>query len=116
MKIVPQLAATLATIVSLLLVPASDAGASKKIQKGTLIHLADGDVQGGMNGNTRQFLAIPFAAPPVGPLRWRPPAAVMPWQGVLAATDFAPACAQLASIQGPASNEENCLYLNVWTP
>jgi para-nitrobenzyl esterase len=116
MKVILRLAATLAAIVSLLLAPASDVGASRKIQKGTLIHLSDGDVQGGMNGNARQFLGIPFAAPPVGPLRWRPPAAVTPWQGVLPATDFAPACAQLASIQGPASNEENCLYLNVWTP
>jgi para-nitrobenzyl esterase len=87
-----------------------------KIQVGTLLHLADGDVQGQTNERTREFLGIPFAAPPVGPLRWRPPAPVVPWSGVLDATSFGPACAQLASIQGPASDAEDCLHLNVWTP
>src|SRR5262245_50502161 len=90
--------------------------AGQKIQKGTLIHLADGDVQGTVNEQTRQFLGIPFAAPPVGPLRWRPPEPPAPWQNVLQANAFAGACAQLASIQGPASENEDCLYLNVWTP
>src|SRR5262245_10945883 len=90
--------------------------AGQKIQKGTLIHLADGDVQGTVNEQTRQFLGILFAAPPVGPLRWRPPEPPAPWQNVLQANAFAGACAQLASIQGPASENEDCLYLNVWTP
>ena len=90
--------------------------AARNVQEGTLIHLADGDVQGEVNGETRQFLGIPYAAPPVGALRWRPPAPAIPWQGVLQANAFAPACAQLASVQGPASDREDCLYLNVWTP
>jgi para-nitrobenzyl esterase len=93
----------------------SPAGAGGKIQKGTLIHLADGDVQGTVNEQTRQFLGIPFAAPPVGPLRWRPPTPPAPWQGVRQANAFSPACPQLASVQGPASDIEDCLYLNVWT-
>ncbi len=97
------------------LVP-SPSVAGQKIQKGTLIHLADGDVQGTVNEQTRQFLGIPFAAPPVGTLRWRPPTPPAPWQDVLQANAFAGACAQLASIQGPASENEDCLYLNVWTP
>src|SRR4029453_13029753 len=91
----------------------SPAGAGGKIQKGTLIHLADGDVQGTVNEQTRQFLGIPFAAPPVGPLRWRPPTPPAPWQGVRQANAFSPACPQLASVQGPASDIEDCLYLNV---
>ncbi len=99
----------------LTLVPASSFAAAK-IQQGTLIHLADGDVQGATNEQTRQFLGIPYAAPPVGDLRWRPPSAPAPWQNVLQATSFASACAQLASIQGPASDAEDCLYVNVWTP
>ena len=100
---------------ALALTPCS-ASAAQKIQKGTLIRLADGEVQGTISGQTRQFLGIPFAAPPVGPLRWRPPTPPTPWQGVLQANAFAGSCAQLASIQGPASENENCLYLNVWTP
>ncbi len=97
-------------------VTATRLDAARNIQQGTLIHLADGDVQGELNGQTRQFLGIPYAAPPVGALRWRPPAPAIPWQGVLQANAFAPACAQLASIQGGASDNEDCLYLNVWTP
>jgi para-nitrobenzyl esterase len=95
---------------------ASRAPAASKIQKGTLIHLVDGDVQGATVEQTRQFLGIPFAAPPTGPLRWRPPAPAIPWQTVLQANAFAPSCAQLGSVQGPASDNEDCLYLNVWTP
>lgn len=86
------------------------------IPQGTLIHVADGDLQGVGNGVARQFLGIPFAAPPIGALRWRPPAPPTPWQGVRQATAFGNACPQLASLQGPASNTEDCLYLNVFTP
>jgi para-nitrobenzyl esterase len=105
----------LATIATVILT-GSAATAAHRIQQGTLIHLADGDVQGEVNGATRQFRGIPYAAPPVGPLRWRPPAPVVPWQGVLQANAFSGACAQLSSLQGPASDNEDCLYLNVWTP
>src|SRR5262249_2020159 len=89
---------------------------AQKIQKGTLIHLADGDVQGSVNEQTRVFLGIPFAAPPVGNLRWRPPTSPTPRTDVLQANAFSGACAQLASVQGPASDNEDWLYLNVWTP
>ena len=104
----------LACTAVMLAAPPSLAGA--KVQKGTLIHLSDGDVQGTVNEQTRQFLGIPFAAPPVGPLRWRPPQPPAPWQSVLQATAFARSCAQLGSVQGPPSDNEDCLYLNVWTP
>ena len=67
----------------------------------------------------RVFLGIPFAAPPTGDLRWRPPAPVQPWTSVRQATAFAPAPPQ--PIQpDPTTGEpvmsEDCLYLNVWTP
>ena len=101
--------------VGIVLAPCT-ARAAQKIQKGTLIHLADGDVQGTVNDRTRRFLGIPYAAPPVGALRWRPPSPPAPWPNVLQANAFAGACAQLSSIQGPASENEDCLYLNVWTP
>ncbi|HEY2480623.1 MAG TPA: carboxylesterase family protein [Caulobacteraceae bacterium] len=67
------------------------------------------------------YKAIPFAAPPVGALRWRPPAPAAPWAGVRAADAFAPACMQVSAAYLdfgipalPVS--EDCLYLNVWTP
>src|SRR2546425_1299468 len=58
------------------------------------------------------FRGVPFAAPPVGELRWRPPAPVVPWQGVRVAATTGSACPQL----GPAPQNEDCLFLNVWTP
>jgi para-nitrobenzyl esterase len=82
----------------------------------TLIHIDDGDVQGVVNGATRQFLGIPFAAPPVGALRWRPPQPVTPWVNTLDATSYSSPCPQLPSLTGTPSESEDCLYLNVWTP
>jgi para-nitrobenzyl esterase len=58
------------------------------------------------------FKGIPFAAPPVGPLRWRPPAPVVPWEGVRDAARTGSACPQ----RSPAPQNEDCLFLNVWTP
>src|SRR6187200_6709 len=63
------------------------------------------------------FKGIPFAAPPVGDLRWKAPAPVQPWSGVRKADAFANACMQPANSQGNSSPvSEDCLYLNVWTP
>jgi para-nitrobenzyl esterase len=89
---------------------------SSQIQQGTTIELADGTVQGEVDGATRRFLGVPFAAPPLGDLRWRPPAPAVPWQGVLQANTFASPCPQGTSINGTPSENEDCLYLNVWTP
>ncbi|MGZ3402293.1 MAG: carboxylesterase/lipase family protein [Phenylobacterium sp.] len=65
------------------------------------------------------YEGVPFAAPPVGPLRWREPQAVSHWKGVHDATAFAPACLQLG-VSMPGEPEpktsEDCLYLNVWAP
>jgi len=73
--------------------------------------LIDGTVKDGI----RTWLGIPYAAPPVGDLRWRAPQAVLPWTGVRPATSFAKACRQTATwITFPES--EDCLYLNVWAP
>ena len=63
------------------------------------------------------FKGIPFAAPPVGDLRWKAPAPVEPWTGVKKADAFADACMQAPNSQGnTAPVSEDCLYLNVWTP
>jgi para-nitrobenzyl esterase len=66
------------------------------------------------------YKGIPFAAPPVGKLRWRPPAPVESWTGIRPATEFGPAAVQGYSNFGGVSDKvwqsEDCLYLNVWTP
>ncbi|HEY40473.1 MAG TPA: carboxylesterase family protein [Dehalococcoidia bacterium] len=62
----------------------------------------------------RVYKGIPFAAPPVGDLRWEPPQSVEPWEGVLECTDFAPIAPQVTS--SDAEQSEDCLYLNVYTP
>jgi para-nitrobenzyl esterase len=68
----------------------------------------------------RAFLGIPYAAPPVGDLRWREPRPVTPWTGVRQATEFGPRAMQ-GSIYSDmrfrdAGPSEDCLYLNVWVP
>jgi para-nitrobenzyl esterase len=65
--------------------------------------------------DVRAFKGIPYAAPPVGPLRWRAPLPPARWNGILAADRFGPRCFQggLSSEADPMS--EDCLYLNVWT-
>jgi para-nitrobenzyl esterase len=65
------------------------------------------------------YKGVPFAAPPLGGLRWRPPAPVPPWTDTRKADVFAPACTQVGvSMPGetPPAVSEDCLYLNIWTP
>ncbi len=81
-----------------------------------VVDTANGAVRGLANGAADEFLGIPYAAPPVGALRWRPPQAAARWSGVRDATQFAPHCPQPASPFGQASTSENCLFLNVFTP
>jgi para-nitrobenzyl esterase len=72
---------------------------------------------GEVDGATRRFLGIPFAAPPTGERRWLAPAAPEPWDSPLDATEFSAACPQLGSTTSPEpSDNEDCLYLNVWAP
>ncbi len=79
-----------------------------------------GEIKGTISGRVVSFKGIPYAAPPVGQNRWRPPQPVTPWSGERAATDYAHDCMQLpfpsdAAPLGTKPNED-CLYLNVWTP
>lgn len=72
------------------------------------------------SSDLRIFKGIPFAAPPVGDLRWREPQPVVPWSGVRKATEFGPRCMQQPlfsdmMFRSPAPSED-CLYLNIWTP
>jgi len=79
-----------------------------------------GRVSGVVSSGTASFKGIPFAAPPVGELRWKPPQPVVAWVGVKAAETFAPSCMQDTSFVklfgAPEAISEDCLYLNVWTP
>jgi para-nitrobenzyl esterase len=63
------------------------------------------------------FLGVPYAAPPLGDLRWEPPHPPRNWSGTRPATHFAPACPQLPAgwLPYPVWSED-CLYLNIWTP
>ena len=65
----------------------------------------------------RSFKGLPYAAPPVGALRWRPPAPVPPWQGVRGVDRFGADCMQPSDKANPAvrPRSEDCLYLNVWS-
>ena len=76
-----------------------------------------GHVSGVAANGLVSFKGIPFAAPPVGALRWKAPQPVKPWPGVKQADQFGPGCVQAASpyMQVPSMSED-CLYLNVWTP
>ncbi len=82
----------------------------------------DGGLISGVNADgVRSFKGVPFAAPPVGDLRWKPPQPVAPWQGVRQCDAFGPECPQAPYPAGsmyaqpPQKQSEDCLYLNVWT-
>ncbi len=85
-----------------------------------------GKITGRVSGTVSAYLGIPYAAPPVGALRWRAPEPAAKWQGQRQATAYGADCMQVItpnghgpwtweySAQGPVS--ENCLFVNVWTP
>jgi para-nitrobenzyl esterase len=75
-----------------------------------------GELQGVATDTLHKYLGIPYAAPPVGALRWQPPAAPAPWSGTRDASAFASHCAQLPGYFGVESHTEDCLYLNVFAP
>lgn len=75
-----------------------------------------GLLRGKIAGDTVAFLGIPYAAPPTGSRRFRPPAAAACWDGVRPATDYGPACPQQDFLSGKPIGQEDCLSLNVWAP
>jgi para-nitrobenzyl esterase len=78
-----------------------------------------GAISGVVESGLTIFKGVPFAAPPIGDLRWRAPVPVTRWTGTRKADSFAPACMQTGvSMPGeaPPAVSEDCLYLNVWTP
>jgi para-nitrobenzyl esterase len=99
---------------------------SEALRGGTLIvHVDGGRIRGDQKQGVDRYLGVPYAAAPVGELRWRAPTAVKPWRGVRSATEFGASCMQDQQhsrlpwteefmTQGPIS--EDCLFLNVWSP
>ncbi len=79
--------------------------------------VAEGALKGVVQGDVVAFRGVPFAAPPVGPLRWRPPQPALPWTGVRDAAAFGPICMQSGGLfGGGGAQSEDCLTLNVWAP
>src|ERR1039457_5447021 len=78
------------------------------------VKVEGGLVQGTSEEGLTVYRGIPFAVPPVGDLRWRPPQPAAKWEGVRQTTKFGPKPIQ-GSRNGPDMSED-CLYLNVWTP
>jgi para-nitrobenzyl esterase len=75
-----------------------------------------GLVRGATEAEVTVFKGIPYAAPPVGEFRWRPPQPVSPWKGVRDATKFCADCPQRTFPGSTATTSEDCLFLNVWAP
>jgi para-nitrobenzyl esterase len=82
-----------------------------------VVHVADGDLQGVVADSIDEFLGVPYAAPPVGDLRWQPPHAPAHWPQTRSAATFGNTCPQQQrGVFAAPSNTEDCLYLNVFAP
>ncbi|ALC11164.1 carboxylesterase/lipase family protein [Sphingopyxis sp. 113P3] len=105
-------------LAALLLFPAPGVAGESSIVKTTQGLLA-GEI---LDDGSRVFRGIPYAAPPIGSARWRPPAPPPDWKGIRDATRFGPACMQpLLPVNSlyasePRAMSEDCLTLNIWTP
>src|SRR5260370_15747482 len=83
------------------------------------IQTDSGFVEGVQDDDILVYRGIPFAAPPLGELRWREPQRAPSWSGVRPADRFSPVCMQTGTYPPDAPPEptsEDCLYLNIWTP
>src|SRR5579864_8832786 len=84
-----------------------------------IVRIDDGLIRGASATGVNSFLGLPYAAPPTGNLRWRPPQPPSSWSGVRDATQFGASCPQAQAhnpFLPPGTISEDCLYLNVYTP
>jgi para-nitrobenzyl esterase len=128
MNLLRDLLACTVAVASLAPAVAQNAGqppaksAADKVEPGPVVKAAVGSIAGRKEGELRVFKGIPFALPPVGPARWKPPVPTPQWTGVKQATEFGPACFQptskLSSVytSDPLPMSEDCLTLNIWAP
>ena len=89
------------------------------LRAGPVVATSEGRIRGSYSDRAVKFLGVPYAEPPVGPLRWQPPRNHKPWTGVRDATRFGSICAlttTLGVFSGPRNDNEDCLHLNVFTP
>ena len=98
-------------------------GGAAAQQTPAVVRVDSGELQGVVDDGVASYKGVPFAAPPVGELRWRPPQPVAPWNGVRQAAEFGADCMQGRFGPPPAPGapaarmpSEDCLYLNVWRP
>ncbi len=105
------------------LTAAATVGITARAQAPPVVRMEGGDVQGVVADGVESFKGIPFAAPPVGEWRWRPPQKALIWTGVRQATEFGADCMQGRFGPPPPPGapparvpSEDCLYLNVWRP
>jgi len=106
-----------ALVAATALLSAGSAVAAGKPADPAVVRTDVGAVRGTVADGVRTFQGIPFAAPPVGELRWKPPQPVRPWTTTRDATVAGSACPQDANPESPGgSTNEDCLYLNVTTP
>jgi para-nitrobenzyl esterase len=95
------------------------AGHSQTGSAPLIVRTDKGAVRGFFAADAREFLGIPYAAPPVGALRWRPARLAAPWTGIRDATAFGNVCAQAGNVGTgvtSTSTAEDCLVVNVYTP
>src|SRR6185312_185457 len=111
MRVLSKYAFVVELLLSFLLVPQGFASVAE------IVKVDGGSLQGTSEDGLRVYRGIPYAAPPLGDLRWRPPQPAPKWEGVRSADQFGRACIQtnqaIANLPAPS---EDCLYLNVWTP
>lgn len=84
----------------------------------TVVTIEQGALDGEVENSVYRFLGVPYAAPPVGDLRWHPPTAPLKWSGIRSAKNFGPCAMQTVGASFDlrvAERSEDCLYLNVWT-
>jgi len=92
-------------------------GAASAAEPGLEVTMKSGKLAGAVVGESRAFLGVPYAAPPVGKLRWAKPEPSAAWDGVRPASAYASKCPTFNwGPPGPPVGSEDCLYLNVFTP
>jgi para-nitrobenzyl esterase len=105
----------LATLLSLCMM-----GSAASQDTSAMLRIDSGELIGTRSASVQRFLGVPYAAAPVGSLRWKPPQPVTPWIAPRSATTYGPDCAQVP-VPGDAAPlggtlGEDCLYLNIWAP